>query len=202
MRSPELKRCLDVAGASVGLVLAAPIMAAAAVAIAVDMGRPVLFRQKRPGKDGEVFELLKFRTMRDAVDAQGRPLPDGERLTRLGRFLRASSIDELPELVNILRGDMSLVGPRPLLVAYLERYDARQARRHDVRPGLTGWAQIHGRNASSWQARFEHDVWYVENWSNELDLWILARTVVSVVRREGISEAGEATRSPFMGNPA
>lgn len=202
MRSPELKRCLDVAGASVGLVLAAPIMAAAAVAIAVDMGRPVLFRQKRPGKDGEVFELLKFRTMRDAVDAQGRPLPDGDRLTRLGRFLRASSIDELPELVNILRGDMSLVGPRPLLVAYLERYDARQARRHDVRPGLTGWAQIHGRNASSWQARFEHDVWYVENWSNELDLWILARTVVSVVRREGISEAGEATRSPFMGNPA
>lgn len=199
MRSVAVKRLVDVAGAGVGLVLTAPILAAASVAIVYDMGTPVLFRQRRPGQDGKIFTLYKLRTMRDAVDRSGRTLPDAERLTALGRFLRASSIDELPELYNVLRGDMSLVGPRPLLVEYLERYSPRQARRHEVRPGLTGWAQINGRNTVDWDERFELDVWYVDNWSNGLDLRILWKTVAKVAAREGISQAGEATMKPFMG---
>jgi lipopolysaccharide/colanic/teichoic acid biosynthesis glycosyltransferase len=143
--------------------------------------------------------MLKFRTMRDALDAAGSPLPDSERLTPFGRFLRASSLDELPELINVLRGEMSLVGPRPLLMEYLPRYSKEQARRHDVEPGITGWAQINGRNALSWDEKFALDCWYVDNWSNELDLVILFRTVWSVLRREGISHGGDATMPKFMG---
>ncbi len=199
MRSALLKRTLDVVAAGAGLVATAPIMAAVGVAVAVDLGRPVLFRQVRPGKDGKPFELLKFRTMKDAIDRNGLPLPDAERLTPLGRWLRASSLDELPELWNILRGHMSLVGPRPLLMQYLGRYSREQARRHEVRPGLTGWAQVNGRNAVDWDDRLALDVWYVEHWSNWLDLKILLRTFGAVVRKDGISAPGEATMSEFMG---
>jgi len=191
---------MDVIGAGVGLAMAAPALAVAAVAIRIDLGSPVIFAQRRPGRHGEIFTLYKLRTMRDALDQHGRPLPDAQRLTRLGRFLRASSIDELPELWNVLRGDMSLVGPRPLLIEYLPRYSKDQARRHELRPGLTGWAQINGRNAVDWAQRFELDVWYVDHWTNGLDVEILVRTVAKVLRRDGISQAGEATMRPFMGN--
>lgn len=191
---------MDVIGAGVGLAMAAPALAVAAVAIRIDLGSPVIFAQRRPGRHGEIFTLYKLRTMRDALDHHGRPLPDAQRLTRLGRFLRASSIDELPELWNVLRGDMSLVGPRPLLIEYLPRYSKDQARRHELRPGLTGWAQINGRNAVDWAQRFELDVWYVDHWTNGLDVEILVRTVAKVLRRDGISQAGEATMRPFMGN--
>ena len=199
MRSERLKRALDVALAGAGLIVAAPAMAAIAGAVAIDLGRPVLFRQIRPGKDGEPFALLKFRTMRDATARDGRPLPDGERLTRFGRWLRASSLDELPELWNVLRGEMSLVGPRPLLMQYLPLYSREQARRHDVKPGITGWAQIHGRNALSWDEKFALDVWYVDHASVWLDLRILAGTVRAVLRRDGISHAGDATMPAFTG---
>ncbi len=174
-------------------------MALVAIAIRIGMGSPVLFRQDRPGKDGRVFRLMKFRTMRDAKDKAGRDLPDAERLTPLGKFLRATSLDELPQLWHVLCGDMSLVGPRPLLVRYLDRYSPRQARRHDVKPGITGWAQVNGRNAVCWEKRLEMDVWYVENWSLALDLRILLLTLRKVFVREGISAAGEATMSEFMG---
>jgi len=199
MRSDRLKRAFDVAAAGAGLVIAAPLMAAIGAAVAVDLGRPVLFRQTRPGRAGRPFALLKFRTMRDARTADGTPLSDAERLTAFGRWLRATSLDELPELWNVLRGEMSLVGPRPLLMQYLGRYSQEQARRHDVRPGLTGWAQIHGRNAVAWDERLALDVWYVEHWSNALDLSILLRTIAAVLRRDGISAPGEATMSEFMG---
>ncbi|MCE9577128.1 MAG: sugar transferase [Deltaproteobacteria bacterium] len=202
MRGKLLKRALDVIGAGVGLVVAAPIMAGVGVAIAANLGRPVLFRQVRPGKDGAPFRLVKFRTMRDATDRDGRPLPDHERLTPFGRWLRASSLDELPELWNVLRGDMSLVGPRPLLMQYLGRYSREQARRHEVRPGLTGWAQIHGRNAVEWNERLALDVWYVDHWSLALDLAILLRTITAVLRKDGISAPGEATMAEFMGSSA
>jgi lipopolysaccharide/colanic/teichoic acid biosynthesis glycosyltransferase len=195
-----VKRAIDVVGAGVGLTLGAPIMACVSVAIARDLGRPVLFRQVRPGRAGVPFRLVKFRTMRDATDRDGRPLPDHERLTRFGRWLRASSLDELPELWNVLRGDMSLVGPRPLLMQYLGRYSPEQARRHEVRPGLTGWAQIHGRNAVAWDERLALDVWYVQHWSLALDVRILLRTIAAVLRKEGISAPGEATMSEFMGS--
>lgn len=185
------KRLLDVAGSAVALVLTAPVMAAIAVAVRRTMGRPVLFRQQRPGRDGRLFTLVKFRTMRhgDGTDA--------ERLTRLGTWLRATSLDELPELWNVLRGDMSLVGPRPLLVQYLGRYSPEQARRHEVRPGLTGLAQIEGRNLLSWEARFERDVAYVDTWTLRGDLRILARTVWAVVTRQGISADGHVTMPEF-----
>jgi lipopolysaccharide/colanic/teichoic acid biosynthesis glycosyltransferase len=187
------KRALDLTLATTGLAVLSPVLAGAALAIRATMGAPVLFRQRRPGQDGRVFELYKLRTMRDGA------LPDDQRLTRLGAFLRASSIDELPELWNVLRGEMSLVGPRPLLVEYLARYSERQARRHEVKPGLTGWAQIRGRNAISWDRKLELDVWYVDHQSLWLDLRILAETVWTVLKREGISASGHATMPVFMG---
>lgn len=195
-----VKQLLDRAVAGVGLVIAAPIMAATAAAVAVSMGRPVLFRQRRPGRHGRPFEIAKFRTMRDAHDASGAPLPDAERLTAVGRFLRSMSLDELPQLWNVLRGELSLVGPRPLLMQYLPRYDQEQARRHDVLPGITGWAQIHGRNEVDWDERFRLDVWYVDHWSLLLDLEILAMTVLTLFRREGISRRDHATMYEFMGS--
>jgi lipopolysaccharide/colanic/teichoic acid biosynthesis glycosyltransferase len=189
-----VKRALDVLGAGIAFALAAGPMLAIAATIRLTMGRPVLFHQIRPGLNGELFTLHKFRTMRDG------PGTDAERLTRLGRFLRSTSLDELPELWNVLRGDMSLVGPRPLLVAYLDRYDERQARRHEVRPGLTGWTAVNGRNALAWDEKLELDVWYVEHRSMWLDLRIMARTALVVVRRTGVSAAGEATTSEFLGH--
>ncbi|HWB79986.1 MAG TPA: sugar transferase [Nannocystaceae bacterium] len=196
------KRIFDVAVAGTALVLAAPLLAATAIAVRVAIGSPVFFRQRRPGKDGEPFTLVKFRTMTDARGRDGVLLPDADRLPRFGKWLRATSLDELPELVNILKGEMSLVGPRPLLERYLTRYDARQARRHDVRPGLTGWAQINGRNAADWPTRLEHDVQYVERMSFAFDLKILWGTVKAVLRKDGISAPGEATVSEFQGKAA
>lgn len=195
-----VKRIFDMTGAGLGLILFSPVMLVTALLIARDMGRPVLFRQTRPGKDGKSFEMIKFRTMRDARDAQGNVLSDGERLTRLGKVLRATSLDELPELWNVVKGDMSLVGPRPLLMEYLPLYSPEQARRHAVRPGVTGWAQVNGRNAISWDEKFALDVWYVDNQSLWLDLKIIWLTVRKVVKRDGISAAGEATMSKFTGN--
>jgi len=193
------KRLFDLLGAVVALVLFSPILLIVAVLVRVCIGRPVLFRQQRPGLGGKPFTILKFRTMRDAADAQGQPLPDADRLTRLGSALRAASLDELPELWNVLVGDMSLVGPRPLLMRYLDRYSTNQARRHTVRPGLTGYAQVNGRNALSWDEKFELDTWYVDNRSMMLDLRILLRTVASIVTRRGISAPGDATMPEFMG---
>ncbi len=190
---------LDVTMASAGLVIAAPVMVVVASAVAVDLGRPVLFRQRRLGRGGVHFEVLKFRTMRDAVGPDGRQRADGERLTPLGRWLRGSSLDELPQLWNVLRGEMSIVGPRPLLPRYLTRYSAEQARRHDVKPGITGWEQINGRNARPWEHKFALDVWYVDHWSLGLDVRIIARTVGAVLRRDGVSAPGEATMPEFMG---
>lgn len=196
------KRGLDLALGSVGLVVLTPVLGVVSLLVRRNLGTPVLFRQERPGLDGRPFTLLKFRTMRDAVDTNGVPLPDAARLTSFGQRLRSSSLDELPELWNVVRGDMSLVGPRPLLMQYLPLYSDSQARRHLVRPGLTGWAQVSGRNALSWDAKFALDVWYVDHVSLRLDLSILWRTVMSVVRREGISAAGEATMPPFEGTGA
>lgn len=194
-----MKRLLDILGAGLGLIMLSPVLAVVAFLIWRQMGAPVLFRQTRPGLYGKPFEMVKFRTMRDAVDAQGHPLPDSERLTRLGRFLRASSLDELPELWNVLKGEMSLVGPRPLLMEYLPLYSPEQARRHEVRPGVTGWAQVNGRNAISWDQKFALDVWYVDNQSLWLDLKIIGLTLRKVFKREGISAAGEATMPKFTG---
>lgn len=189
------KRLFDLCLALPALVLLSPLLLATALAVRLGLGPGVLFRQERPGLHGRPFTILKFRTMRQGDG------PDGERLTRLGRFLRAASLDELPELWNVVRGDMSLVGPRPLLVAYLERYTPRQARRHEVRPGITGLAQVSGRNALSWEERFELDVWYVDNRSFALDLAILARTVGAVFSRRGVSAQGSATMPEFLGSP-
>lgn len=200
MRSSFVKRSIDVTVAACALIVSAPVLATVALLIRADMGSPVLFRQRRPGRAGAPFDMLKFRTMRAGVDSTGQPLPDELRLTKLGSFLRASSLDELPELWNVVRGDMSLVGPRPLLMEYLPLYSATQRRRHEVLPGITGWAQVNGRNAIEWEEKFALDCWYVDNWSNELDLAILLRTVLSVVRREGISQPGEATMRKFMGS--
>jgi lipopolysaccharide/colanic/teichoic acid biosynthesis glycosyltransferase len=197
-----MKRALDLVGSSLGLLMTSPVLLGVAVAIRATMGAPVMFRQKRPGLHGEPFELVKFRTMRLPRPGEDVLRTDGDRLTPVGRFLRASSLDELPTLWNVLRGDMSLVGPRPLLVQYLERYTPDQARRHDVKPGVTGWAQINGRNAITWERKFDLDVWYVEHQSFWLDLRILATTVLKVLRREGISHGGEATMGEFMGSNA
>jgi sugar transferase EpsL len=196
------KRALDVVGAGAGLALLSPVAAGLALLVRVRLGSPVLFKQVRPGLHGELFEMLKFRTMTDERDAQGKLLPDERRLTEFGRWLRSTSLDELPELWNVLKGEMSLVGPRPLLVEYLPRYSRFQARRHEVRPGITGWAQINGRNAISWDEKFKLDVWYVDNLSLRLDLQILAATVAKVFRRDGISAEGEATMPRFMGTHA
>ncbi len=193
------KRWLDVVGAACGLLLTAPAQAVVAIEVRRCMGSPVLFKQRRPGLHGVPFTMLKFRTMLNAADSSGRPLPDAERLTSLGRRLRETSVDELPELWNVLRGDMSLVGPRPLLIEYLDRYTPEQARRHDVRPGVTGWAQINGRNSLSWEEKFALDVWYVDHVSLSLDLQILWRTVRAVLAREGVSAAGHETMPEFSG---
>ena len=198
-RNPLSKRLFDLIAAAVGLVFALPVMGVVALLVRLKLGRPVLFRQQRPGLNGEIFTLRKFRTMRDAVDREGKALPDAERLTPFGRKLRSTSLDELPELFSVLSGKMSLVGPRPLLVRYLDRYSPEQMRRHEMRPGITGWAQVNGRNALSWEGKFALDVWYVDHWSFWLDLRILWRTVWNVVRREGISGGGEATMREFMG---
>ena len=193
------KRLLDIAGSLLGLALAAPVMLVLVLLVRLSLGSPVLFRQLRSGRHGRSFRSIKFRTMRDMHDNQDRLLSDAERLTRLGLFLRRTSLDELPELWNVLRGDMSLVGPRPLLSAYLDRYTPEQARRHEVRPGITGWAQINGRNALSWEDKFTMDVWYVDHVSVRLDLKILWLTLVKVLRREGISADGHATMPEFTG---
>jgi len=194
------KRVFDLALVTLAVPVWAPVGGAVAVAVWIALGRQVLFSQWRPGLAGEPFELLKFRTMTDARDAQGKLLPDEERLTRFGRFLRRMSLDELPELINVLRGEMSLVGPRPLLMEYLDRYTLEQARRHDVRPGITGWAQVNGRNALTWEEKFKLDLWYVDHVSFWLDVKILAKTVWKVVKGEGISHPGQATMAEFRGN--
>jgi len=185
--------------ALVALLLLGPVLLAVAVVIRRSMGAPVLFRQVRPGFREKPICVLKFRTMREAENGEGRPLPDAERLTPVGRFLRQTSLDELPQLWNVLRGDMSLVGPRPLFMHYLERYTPEQRRRHEVMPGMTGWAQVNGRNAISWEDRFALDVWYVDNWSLGLDLRILLMTIARVLRREGINQPGQATVEEFQG---
>ena len=194
-----IKRLFDILASSLGLLLLSPVIAIVAWQIRRKLGSPVLFRQVRPGLDGKPFEMIKFRTMRDAVDAQGNPLPDSERMTPFGSFLRSSSLDELPELWNVLKGDMSLVGPRPLLMEYLPLYSPEQYRRHEVRPGVSGWAQVNGRNALSWEEKFKLDVWYVDNRSFWLDLKVIFLTLKKVVVREGISAEGEATMSKFTG---
>ena len=191
------KRGIDIAIAGAALVVLAPLAGLVALAVLLRHGRPVLFVQQRPGLDGLPFRLYKFRTMRNAVDAEGRPLPDEQRLTRLGRLLRATSLDELPELINVLRGEMSIVGPRPLLPEYLSHYTPRQARRHEVRPGLTGFAQVNGRNASTWEERLANDVWYVDNWSLGMDLRIILQTVPRVLAGSGVRQAGHATMPRF-----
>ncbi len=194
-----LKRTMDVVGASIALILLLPFMAGAALAVLISMGRPILFRQQRPGLHGRTFKMVKFRTMSNARDDNGRLLSDGERLTRAGRFLRATSLDELPELWNVLVGDMSLVGPRPLLMAYLDRYTPEQSRRHEVKPGITGLAQVKGRNAISWDEKFALDVWYVNNQTVWLDIRIIFATVVQVLRRDGINSQEAATMPEFQG---
>jgi lipopolysaccharide/colanic/teichoic acid biosynthesis glycosyltransferase len=201
-RQPTVKRAFDLVAAGAGLIVLAPVLLGLAIAIRFKLGSPVLFRQTRPGYEGRPFTIYKFRTMLDLNGPDGRPRPDAERLTRFGRILRASSLDELPELVNVLRGEMSLVGPRPLIMEYLPRYTAEQARRMDVLPGITGLAQVSGRNAVSWDERFELDVEYVDTWSFALDLSILWRTVRAVLVREGIAAAGHATMPAFEGADA
>jgi sugar transferase EpsL len=194
------KRLFDLLLAIPGLLLISPIMGLIALLVRVTMGSPVLFRQIRPGYRSKPFSLYKFRTMVESYDDRGNRLPDEERLTKLGRFLRSFSMDEFPELFNVVRGEMSLVGPRPLLSEYLDRYTPEQARRHDVLPGMTGWAQVNGRNTLTWEDKFRYDVWYVDHWSIWLDIKILFRTPWIVLRREGISQPGCATADEFMGS--
>jgi sugar transferase EpsL len=194
------KRAVDLLLTIPALIVLAPVFVIVALVIRIRLGAPILFRQVRPGLDGTPFTIYKFRTMRDIRDERGQPLPDVERLTALGRFLRATSLDELPELLNVLKGDMSLVGPRPLLMDYLERYSREQARRHDTRPGITGWSQAHGRNALSWEERFRLDVWYVDHQSLWLDIRIILLTIVKIVTREGINQPGRATADPCEGS--
>ena len=195
-----VKRVIDMILSGLALIILSPLLVIISLVILIKMGMPILFKQMRPGLNGKPFFMYKLRTMTNEKDEKGNPLPDEQRLTRLGRFLRSTSLDELPELFNVLKGDMSLVGPRPLLMQYLERYTPEQARRHEVKPGITGWAQINGRNAITWEEKFVLDVWYVDNWSLWLDMKILAMTLVKVFRREGISAEGEATMPEFMGN--
>jgi lipopolysaccharide/colanic/teichoic acid biosynthesis glycosyltransferase len=195
-----LKRCFDIVASLCGLILLSPVIAIVAWQIRRKLGSPVLFRQVRPGKDGKPFEMIKFRTMRDAVDANGNPLPDEERITPFGDFLRSSSLDELPGLWNVLKGEMSLVGPRPLLMEYLPLYSAEQYRRHEARPGVTGWAQINGRNAISWEERFKLDVWYIDNRSFWLDIKIVFLTIKKVVVKESISHTDTEANSRFKGS--
>lgn len=195
-----LKRLFDLILSIILLILFAPVMIILALLIRAQMGRPVVFRQKRPGLGGQPFDLYKFRTMTDQRDSDGRLLPDEKRLTGLGRLLRRFSLDELPQLFNVLKGELSFVGPRPLLMQYLERYSPEQARRHEVKPGITGWAQVNGRNAISWEEKFDLDVWYVDNQSMLLDLKILFITLIKVLKAEGISGEGSSTMTEFMGS--
>ena len=194
-----VKRLLDLVLSAVALLLLSPVMLVVAVLVRCHLGAPVIFCQERPGKDEEIFKLYKFRSMTDACDAYGELLPDELRLTRFGRFLRSTSLDELPELWNIFKGDMSIVGPRPLLVKYLPLYNEEQRHRHDVTPGLTGWAQVHGRNLCSWEEKFDYDIWYVDHVSFILDLQIIFLTVKSVLKREGISSEDSPTMEEFTG---
>ena len=196
-----VKSAIDRSAALVGLVATAPVLAATALAVRATMGKPALFFQERPGRDGRPFHVVKFRTMKHAANASKNPDPaqDGARLTALGKFLRRTSLDELPQLYNVLRGDISLVGPRPLLMQYLPRYSAEQGRRHDVLPGITGWAQVNGRNALTWRKKLELDVWYADQWSLALDAKILALTAWRVVKKDGVSREGHATVPEFMG---
>ncbi|MFA9403848.1 MAG: sugar transferase [Anaerolineales bacterium] len=197
---PLSKRLFDLILTLPGLVLISPLLGLIGVLVRIFLGSPVLFRQMRPGKGGEPFDVYKFRTMTDERGSGENLLSDAKRMTGLGRFLRSLSLDELPELFNVLRGEMSLVGPRPLLMQYLERYSVEQARRHEVFPGITGWAQVNGRNAITWEDKFRHDVWYVDNWSLWLDIKILLTTGWKVITREGISQLGHTTAEEFMGS--
>jgi sugar transferase EpsL len=196
---PISKGILDFVLAFPGVVILSPVFLIIAILVGLNYGTPIIFRQKRPGYQGKPFWVYKFRTMTNALDQDNNLLPDGERITHLGRFLRSFSLDELPELFNVLRGEMSLVGPRPLLMQYLERYSPEQARRHEVLPGITGWAQINGRNALTWEEKFSLDVWYVDHWTLGLDIKILLITAIKVLRREGINQPGHATTEEFMG---
>ena len=194
-----LKRLLDIIIASIALILLSPLYAFVAYKVKKNLGSPLLFRQVRPGLNGKPFEMIKFRTMKDAVDEQGNPLPDSERLTPFGKMLRSTSLDEMPELWNVIKGDMSIVGPRPLLMEYLPLYSPEQAKRHDVRPGMTGHAQVNGRNAIGWEEKFKLDTWYVENQSIWLDFKIMFKTVHKVLAKDDISAEGEATMTKFTG---
>ena len=195
-----LKRLLDIVIAAIALLLLSPLYFYVAYKVKKNLGSPVLFRQVRPGLHGKPFEMIKFRSMKDAVDAQGNPLPDSERLTPFGKMLRSSSLDEMPELWNVIKGDMSIVGPRPLLTEYLPLYNTEQARRHNVRPGMTGHAQVNGRNAISWEEKFKLDTWYVDNQSTLLDFKIMFKTVHKVLAKDDINAIGEVTAAPFKGN--
>ncbi|HEZ0738359.1 sugar transferase [Neisseria meningitidis] len=194
------KRLFDIVASASGLIILSPVFLILVYLIRKNLGSPVFFIQERPGKDGKPFKMIKFRSMRDAIDKDGNPLPDSERLTDFGKKLRATSLDELPELWNVLKGEMSLVGPRPLLMGYLPLYNEFQNRRHEMKPGVTGWAQVNGRNAISWDEKFAHDVWYIDNFSFWLDIKILFLTVKKVFVKEGISAEGEATMPYFTGN--
>lgn len=195
-----VKRTIDIVCSGLGLIVLSPILLITAVLIRIKLGSPIFFTQDRLGKDGKVFKMIKFRTMLDAVDKWGEPLPDEERMTSFGQLLRSTSIDELPELINVFKGDMSLVGPRPLLVEYKELYSPEQFRRHEVRPGITGWAQVNGRNTLGWSERFKLDVEYVDNYNLFMDIKILSMTVLKVVKRDGISQEGHVTMEKFNGN--
>ncbi len=195
-----MKRLFDLVGSFFGLALLAPVMLIVAFLVMVLLGRPVIFRQERPGYQGRIFQMYKFRSMSNKVGVDGELLPDEQRLGSFGRFLRKSSLDELPELFNVLKGDMSLVGPRPLLVEYLPLYTKKQARRHDIRPGITGWAQVNGRNAITWEEKFDLDVWYVDNRTFALDLRIILMTILKVFRGSGVSQSGYVTAAKFTGS--
>ena len=197
---PPAKRLFDLLASSLAILVLSPVFLAVSLVLWASEGRPLLFRQRRPGYRGQIFLCNKFRTMRQLADKNGTPLPDSQRVSRLGKFLRSTSLDELPELLNVFSGEMSLVGPRPLLVQYLERYSPEEARRHDVYPGITGWAQINGRNSLSWEDKFKYDVWYVDHWSFLLDLKIIFLTVWKVLAREGINQPGQATAEEFKGS--
>ncbi|MGA2070552.1 MAG: sugar transferase [Sedimentisphaerales bacterium] len=196
-----VKRLFDMIASAAGLIVISPFLVVLAFMVRLKLGSPILFRQQRPGLGGKAFVIYKFRTMTDQRDASGNLLPDEQRLPAFGRFLRSTSFDELPELLNVLKGDMSIVGPRPLMMKYLGRYSPQQARRHEVRPGITGWAQINGRNAVSWEDKFRLDVWYVDNWTLWLDMKIILKSVWMVVAREGITQHGRATIDEFLGTP-
>ena len=196
-----IKRLFDIISSAAGLIVISPLLVVLAVLVRLKLGFPILFRQQRPGLGGKAFVIYKFRTMTDQRDASGNLLPDEQRLPAFGRFLRSTSFDELPELLNVLKGDMSIVGPRPLMMKYLGRYSPEQARRHEVKPGITGWAQINGRNAISWEDKFKLDVWYVDNRTFWLDVKIILKSIWMVIAREGITQQGRATMDEFMGTP-